>query len=207
MSAEKKLATPAQARELFDRVIELMDHKGQRYVTGEVLWSGEKITLPAKLRERTKASEEHAQNFHFSSMIPRVTTLNELAVINVTSLNNTNSGLDALRYKIVPLTGLQDLSLECHEIESLLPKIPSDRDAKRLEVEEGHIEPSNFPTEGLDNPQEFGKALFESATLEMFRQEIDRTEREAKARALGEFATSAAEADELMSLVRNFAES
>jgi hypothetical protein len=208
MGAEKELSTPNQARELLDEVITLMDRKGHRYVTGsEVFWRGEKVVLPPALRERAKASEEAAQNFHVDAQLSGATALNELAIVTLVALDKpAGTTFEALRYKIVPRSGLQDLSLECHEFESIFPKIPSEREVMLLEMHEDNPEPSGFPAEGLDNPLAFGKALFESAAANIFRQEIEVEEQEAKARSLGKFATTAAEADELTLLVRNFAE-
>lgn len=207
MSTEKALATPDQARELLDEVIAMMDRKGHRFATGsEVYWRGEKITLPPNIRERTKTSEDDAQNFHISAVLSGATALKELAIVTFTSLKPIKTGLNALRYKVVPHTGLQDLSLECHGLESLFPRIPIEREAELLEMEEGAHAHSDSPTQGLDDPIAFGRALIESASVNMFRHEIEGEEREAKERALGKFATTASEADELIVLISNFTE-
>ncbi len=208
MGIERELSAPNQSRELLDEVITLMDRKGHKFARGsDIFWQGEKLALPPVLSKRARASAEAAQNFHISAQLSGATALNELAIVTFTSLGKpVEAALAALRYKIVPRTSLQDLSLECHEIESLFPKIPSEREVELLEMNEGHSNPSDFPVEGLDNPLAFVNALFESINVNIFRHEIEIAEREAKARALGEFATTAAEADELTLLVRSFAE-
>jgi hypothetical protein len=205
MSAEKKLATSDQTKSLLEETIKLMDRKGHRYVTGpEVYWRGANLALPENIRKRIKVSEESAQNFHVDAIASLgATAIKELAIITFIDLNPTHTGLEALRYKILPLAGLQNLSLECHQVESILPKIPKEIETDYFKSDD---EPGGFPTEGFDNPAAFVRAMFESASVNVFRHEIESAEREAKTRASGKFVTTAAEADELIVLVRDFAE-
>lgn len=205
MSALKTPSSPEQAKLLLDESIKLTDRKGFRFVTGSGLhWHTKPISVPERVRERAGVDAENANNFQLEVDTQLgATAINELAVITFTNLDVDYSGFEAIRYMIVPRTSLQDLSIECHEHGSIFPRIPDERDPGYSE--EGRTT-GDFPEGLFDDPASTLVGLYESAMVNVLRYEIENEEREAKARAAGQFTTWAAEAEELIAIVRNFAE-